>query len=141
MSATRTLTDSSIQRWSFPALPPRALALLAVVGATSIWGSAALATKANLIDLPPLTVSCARLAIGDLVVRPLVARSGAQPASGPWPALLGLPGFVDFVLLRNPGFGAAPASHGSLIEGGETHAGHASRRDRGSDPLRRRHKP
>jgi drug/metabolite transporter (DMT)-like permease len=51
-----------------------------------------------------------------------VARSGGRPARGPLPALLGLTGFAGFVLLRNLGLGAAPASHGSLIEGGATPA-------------------
>ena len=122
MIATRTLTDSSIFPRPFPALPGRTLGILAVIGATVIWGSSSVATKAALAELPPMVLAFARLAVAYLVLRPLVARSGARPASGPLPALLGLTGFAGFVLLRNLGLGAAPASHGSLIEGGTTPA-------------------
>ncbi len=122
MIATRTLTDSSIFSRPFPALSGRTLGILAVLGATVIWGSSSVATKAALADLPPMVLAFARLAVAYLVLRPLVAKSGARPASGPLPALLGLTGFAGFVLLRNLGLGAAPASHGSLIEGGATPA-------------------
>ena len=76
MIATRTMTSSLLVRGAFPHLPNRTLALLAVVGATGIWGSSAVATKAALVDLPPLTVAFARLPIAYLVLRPLVARTG-----------------------------------------------------------------
>jgi drug/metabolite transporter (DMT)-like permease len=122
MIATRTLTDSSIFARPFPALPSRTLGILAVVGATMIWGSSSVATKTALADLPPMVLAFARLAVAYLVLRPLVGRSGSRPARGPLPALLGLTGFAGFVLLRNLGLGAAPASHGSLIEGGATPA-------------------
>jgi drug/metabolite transporter (DMT)-like permease len=122
MIATHTLTDSSIFSRPFPTPPARLLAILAVIGATVIWGSSAVATKAALADFPPMVLAFARLAVAYLILRPLVTRSGAQPARGPLPALLGLTGFAGFVLLRNVGLGAAPASHGSLIEGGATPA-------------------
>jgi drug/metabolite transporter (DMT)-like permease len=122
MIATRTLTDSSIFSRPLPALSGRTLAILAVVGATVIWGSSSVATKAALAELPPMVLAFARLAVAYLVLRPLVGRSGAQPARGLLPALLGLTGFAGFVLLRNLGLDTAPASHGSLIEGGATPA-------------------
>jgi probable blue pigment (indigoidine) exporter len=59
-----------------------------------------------------------RLALAYLVLRPLVARSGSQPARGTLPALLGVAGFAGFLLFWGLGLGAAPASHGSLIQGG-----------------------
>ena len=100
----------------------RAVALLAVIGATIIWGSSSVVTKIALTDVPPTLLAFARLALAYLILRLLVARSGGRPARGPLPALLGLTGFAGFVLLRNLGLGAAPASHGSLIEGGATPA-------------------
>jgi drug/metabolite transporter (DMT)-like permease len=110
MIATRTLTDSSIFSRRFPILPARTLAILAVVGATVIWGSSSVATKSALADLPPMVLDFARLAVAYLVLRPLVGGSGAQPARGLLPALLGLTGFAGFMLLRNIGLGAALAS-------------------------------
>jgi drug/metabolite transporter (DMT)-like permease len=122
MIATRTLIDSSILPRPFPTPPARVLAFLAVIGAAVIWGTSSVVTKTALADLPPMVLAFARLAVAYLVLKPLVARSGARAARGPLPALLGLTGFAGFVLLRNIGLGAAPASHGSLIEGGATPA-------------------
>ncbi len=122
MIAPRALAGSLVTRWPPPALPKRTLAILAAIGATMIWGSSAVATKAALTDLPPMTIAFMRVAIAYLVLRPLVARAGSRPAHGPLPAILGITGLAGFVLLRNLGLGAAPASHGSLIEGGTTPA-------------------
>jgi drug/metabolite transporter (DMT)-like permease len=122
MFAPRAVTSSIGIRWPVPTLPVRAVALLAVIGATMIWGSSSVVTKIALTDVPPTMLAFARLALAYLILRPLVARSGGRPAQGALPALLGLTGFAGFVLLRNLGLGAAPASHGSLIEGGATPA-------------------
>jgi drug/metabolite transporter (DMT)-like permease len=122
MIATRTLLRPTLFASPLASISPRVLALLAVVGATVIWGSSSVATKAALAELPPLIVAFARLAVAYLVLRPLVAHGGGRPASGRLPALLGLTGFAGFVLLRNFGLASAPASHGSLIEGGATPA-------------------
>ena len=122
MIAPRTVNSSLGIRWTVPPLPVRAVALLAVIGATIIWGSSSVVTKIALTDVPPTLLAFARLALAYLILRLLVARSGGRPARGPLPALFGLTGFAGFVLLRNLGLGAAPASHGSLIEGGATPA-------------------
>ena len=122
MIAPRTVNSSLGIRWTVPPLPVRAVALLAVIGATIIWGSSSVVTKIALTDVPPTLLAFARLALAYLILRLLVARSRGRPARGPLPALLGLTGFAGFVLLRNLGLGAAPASHGSLIEGGATPA-------------------
>jgi drug/metabolite transporter (DMT)-like permease len=122
MIAPRTVTSSLGIRWTVPPLPVRAVALLAVIGATVIWGSSSVVTKIALTDVSPTMLAFTRLVLAYVILRPLVARSEGRPARGLLPALLGLTGFAGFVLLRNFGLGGAPASHGSLIEGGATPA-------------------
>lgn len=41
---------------------PRALAVLALVGANAIWGGSAVATEAAFVHVPPLTLACLRCA-------------------------------------------------------------------------------
>jgi hypothetical protein len=52
MIAPRTVNSSLGIRWTVPPLPVRAVALLAVIGATIIWGSSSVVTKIALTDVP-----------------------------------------------------------------------------------------
>jgi drug/metabolite transporter (DMT)-like permease len=112
-------TISPARRWLAGTSGPH-LAVIAVVATTLIWGTSSVATKAALAEAPPITLAFVRLAVASLALAPLVRRSGARPARGRAPALLGLTGFAGFVLLRNLGLGRAPASHATLIEAGAT---------------------
>ena len=67
---------------------PTTLAVLALVGANVIWGASAVASKAALVHVPPVTLACLRVAIAIAVLLALVARTGERPAHGGAPALL-----------------------------------------------------
>ena len=122
MVTSGTITTAATTRWSLPAPSGRALAVLALVAATFLWGTSPLTTKLALAHVPPLTLAFARVAVGYLALRVLLGRSGAAPARGRLPLLLGVTGFAGFILLRNVGLRLAPAGDASLIEGGATPA-------------------
>jgi drug/metabolite transporter (DMT)-like permease len=96
----------------------RTLALLALFGANAIWGASAVASKAVLPHVPPLTLATLRVAIALAVLWPFVARSGGQPARGGATALLGLTGVALFCLCQNVGLSYASAATTALINGG-----------------------
>jgi drug/metabolite transporter (DMT)-like permease len=96
---------------------PRTLAVLALVGANMIWGASAVASKAVLVHVSPLTMACLRVAIALAVLLPLTARSGERPARGSAPALLGLTGVTLFCLLQNVDLRYASAANAALING------------------------
>jgi drug/metabolite transporter (DMT)-like permease len=100
----------------------RSLPFLALVGATSIWGSSSVATKIAVAEVPPISLAFGRVAVAYLVLIPLVRLRGSQPAKGRVPALLGVIGVAAFVLLRNVGLRSAPAGDASLFEGGASPA-------------------
>ncbi len=93
------------------------LAVLALIGANVIWGASAVASKAVLAHVPPVTLACLRIAIALAVLLPLVARTGERPARGGAPALLGLTGVALFCLLQNVGLLYASAATTALING------------------------
>jgi drug/metabolite transporter (DMT)-like permease len=96
---------------------PQTLAVLALVGANIIWGASAVASKAVLIHVPPMTLACLRVAIACAVLLPLAARNGEQPARGGTPAALGLTGVALFCLLQNVGLRYASAANTALVNG------------------------
>jgi drug/metabolite transporter (DMT)-like permease len=96
----------------------RSLAVLALVAANIIWGGSAVASKAVLVHIPPLTLASLRVAIALAVLLPLVARTGGRPARGGATALLGLTGVAGFCLFQNIGLGYASAANAALINGG-----------------------
>ena len=78
MNTPHPMTNQLRTRWPFPNPSARTLAILAVVGAAITWGSSAVATKAALAELPPMTVAFASLARAYFVLSPAVAtESGA----------------------------------------------------------------
>jgi drug/metabolite transporter (DMT)-like permease len=96
---------------------PRTVAVLALVGANVIWGASAVASKAVLVNVPPVTLACLRVAIAFAVLRLLLARKDDQPARGGAPTLLGLTGVALFCLLQNIGLRYASAANTALING------------------------
>jgi drug/metabolite transporter (DMT)-like permease len=97
---------------------PRTLAVLALVGANAIWGASAVASKAVLVHVPPMTLACLRVAIALAVLLPLLARTSSRPTRGGPTALLGLTGVALFCLFQNVGLGYASAATTALINGG-----------------------
>ena len=97
---------------------PRTLAVLALVGANAIWGASAVASKAVLVHVPPMTLACLRVAIALAVLLPLLARTGSRPTRGGPTALLGLTGVALFCLFQNVGLGYTSAATTALINGG-----------------------
>jgi drug/metabolite transporter (DMT)-like permease len=89
--------------------------MLALIGANIIWGASAVANKAILVHVPPVTLACLRVAIALAVFLPLVARTGERPAQGGGPALLGLTGVALFCLLQNVGLRYASATNTALL--------------------------
>jgi drug/metabolite transporter (DMT)-like permease len=96
---------------------PQTLAVLALVGANIIWGASAVASKAVLIHVPPMTLACLRVAIACALLLPLAARNGERPARGSAPAALGLTGVALFCFLQNVGLRYASAANTALING------------------------
>jgi drug/metabolite transporter (DMT)-like permease len=92
--------------------------VLALVGANAIWGASAVASKAVLVHVPPMTLACLRVAIALAVLLPLLARTGSRPTRGGPTALLGLTGVALFCLCQNVGLGYASAATTALINGG-----------------------
>ena len=96
---------------------PRALAMLALAGANVIWGGSAVASKAALTHLPPLTLACLRVGIALVVLRALLAMTGNTPATGRGPALLGLTGVALFCASQNLGLRYSSAGTTALLSG------------------------
>src|SRR5262245_55958685 len=96
----------------------RLLAALAVVGANALWGTTIVASRPVLERVPPLTLAWLRAAVAVAVLLPLLARSGARPAWGRRPALLGAC-LAGFYACFNLGIRHATAADAALIvEGG-----------------------
>ncbi len=108
----------TIARIVFAAPSTRTVAMLALIGANVIWGASAVASKAVLAHIPPLTLATLRVAVALAVLWPLVARLGDRPARGGSTALLGLTGVAGFCLFQNVGLRYASATTAALINGG-----------------------
>ena len=93
------------------------LAVLSLVSANAIWGASAVASRAVLDSIPPLTSASLRVAIALAVLLPLVARSGGRPTRDGATALLGLTGVALFCLFQNVGLRYAGAASTALING------------------------
>lgn len=98
-------------------LRPRTLAMLALVSANIIWAASAVASKATLNHIPPLTMASLRVAIAFLVLRALLMRRHEQPATGASPALLGFTGVALFCACQNVGLLFADATTTALLSG------------------------
>ncbi|MGH2604857.1 MAG: EamA family transporter, partial [Dehalococcoidia bacterium] len=94
------------------------LALLAITGATVLWGTAFIVTKPLLPHVPPLTLALLRVIVALAVLLPLLHRTGRRPARGWTPAVLGLTGVALAVVCQNLGLGSASAADAVLILNG-----------------------
>jgi drug/metabolite transporter (DMT)-like permease len=95
----------------------RVLAVAALVGANVVWGGSAVASAAVLAHVPPLTLACLRVGLALAVLELLLARTGARPARGRAPALLGLTGVALFCACQNLGLRVADAATTALLAG------------------------
>jgi drug/metabolite transporter (DMT)-like permease len=100
-----------------PGPTPRVLAMVSLVGANVIWGGSAVASKAALTHLPPLTLACLRVGVALVVLRAVLAMTGNAPASGRGPALLGLTGVALFCASQNLGLRYSSAGTTALLNG------------------------
>src|SRR3712207_514479 len=84
MIATRTMTSSLLVRGSFPHLPTRTLAILALVATTVLWVSLLVPAKLLLAYIPPFALAFFRFAIALMLLVPLLRRcaAGAVPRTG-----------------------------------------------------------
>ena len=96
---------------------PHALAILALITANMIWAGSAVASKAVLMHVPPLTMATLRVAIALVVLRLMLMRKHERPASGGAPALLGLTGVALFCACQNLGLLFAEATTTALLAG------------------------
>jgi len=91
--------------------------MVSLVGANVIWGGSAVASKAALTHLPPLTLACLRVGVALVVLRAVLAMTGNAPASGRGPALLGLTGVALFCASQNLGLRYSSAGTTALLNG------------------------
>lgn len=105
-------------RQPVPCPSPQALAVLALVTATALWGSSFVAAKVLLRDVPPVTLAFLRFALAAAVLVPLAYRRGGRPLLGWRSALLGVIGIALFFLCQNAGLRHASATDATLIMGG-----------------------
>lgn len=96
---------------------PHTLAILAVIGANAIWAGSAVASKAALTHVPPLTMASIRVTIALVVLRIVMARRHEHIATGTTPALLGLTGVALFCACQNLGLLFADATTTALLGG------------------------
>jgi drug/metabolite transporter (DMT)-like permease len=90
--------------------PSRALAILAIVATTALWGASYPLIKQLIDTVPPSTLAVLRLLIALAVMTPVLLLAGKRPRIG-WPsALLGVTGVAAFQLLHNFGIERMPAA-------------------------------
>lgn len=95
-----------------------ALAAVALVAATALWGTSFVATKVVLVHVPPLTLAALRFVLALAVLLPLTLRAGRRPALGPDAALLGLTGMALFFVCQNVGLRFASVASAALVLNG-----------------------
>ena len=103
--------------WLIVPPAPQMPAILALVAANAAWGGSAVASKAALDGIPPMTLSVLRVAVALIILRALLARTGGRPATGVGPALLGLTGVALFCATQNLGLYYATAGTTALLNG------------------------
>lgn len=87
----------------------------------AVWGSTFVATKATVVQIPPLALSFIRVSIGALVLLPLALYRRRRQVSGkplPWraTALLSLIGVAVYYLAFNLSLSYTSASQGALVQ-------------------------
>jgi drug/metabolite transporter (DMT)-like permease len=107
----------SLSGWPIAMPAPRVSAVVAMVVANAAWGGSAVASKAALDGIPPMTLAVLRVAVAFVILRALLARTGGRPATGMGPALLGLTGVALFCATQNLGLNYATAGTTALLNG------------------------
>lgn len=111
------MTDRAHARplaWGFT-LQPRLLAILALFSANVIWAGSAVASKATLAHMQPLTMTSLRAAIAVVILTTLLRLRGVPVATGRIPALLGIMGVGLFGACQNVGLLFADATTTALL--------------------------
>jgi drug/metabolite transporter (DMT)-like permease len=96
---------------------PRARAMLALVLASLVWGTADVAGKIALGTIPPVTLAALRFAVALAIFWPLARSRGVQPAKGGGIAVLGVIGVALTFLFQNAGLARTSAANASLLQG------------------------
>lgn len=100
------------------AVPVHILAVLALVGAATLWGTSLVATKAAMAALPPTQLACLRFIIGALLLSLLSLWGNGRPEFSVRTAMLGLTGVTLYFATQNAGLQNAPAGDATVILGG-----------------------
>lgn len=105
-----------------PPVPKRQLAILALISAASLWGSAFVATKVAVVEFQPFTLALVRFVLASAILLPIAHyqwRRTTERIPLPWSALalLGLFGVTLFYASFNLGMAHTTATKGSLIHG------------------------
>lgn len=116
VAPSRSWPRRSVRARRRPSAP--ALAAVALVAATALWGTSFVATKVVLDHVPPLTLAALRFVVALLVLLPLTARTGRRPSLGREAALLGLTGMALFFVCQNLGLRFASAGSAALVLNG-----------------------
>lgn len=95
----------------------RSAAILALIGTSLIWGTAALATKTVLEDYPPYVLASVRWALASAVMLVILRRRGIQPLLDRRGVVLGLTGILLFNFFFSFGLQRTSAANASLIGG------------------------
>ena len=93
----------------------QATAMLALLLANVIWAGSSTASKALIVQMPPLVMSSLRMAIAMVVLLALLHRRHEQIATGRAPAILGVTGVGLFLTCQNVGLLVADATTTALL--------------------------
>ena len=96
---------------------PRWRAMLALVLASVVWGTADVASKLALGTVPPVTLAALRFAVALAIFWPLARLRGVRPAQGGRIMVLGVTGVALTFLFQNAGLARTSASNASLLQG------------------------
>lgn len=103
-------------------MPKKHLAIIALILAASLWGSAFVATKVAVAEFQPFTLALLRFVLASAILLPIAHHQWGRTTRRtplPWPtlALLGLFGVTLFYASFNLGMAHTTATKGSLIHG------------------------
>ena len=93
------------------------IAIVALIGAATIWGTATIGTKAALDTLPPFALASIRWIIALSVMVPTLLNQGRRPVLDRRTMTLGFLGIAAFNFFFNFGLQRTSAANGSLISG------------------------
>lgn len=99
-------------------LDERQLAVLAMLGAAAIWGSAAVVTKIALESLSPFVLAVVRWSFAVAVMGLVLRGKGARPVVSRPVALMAIFGMLGFTLFFSFGLQRTTAANTTLIGGG-----------------------